>query len=125
MSALEVIQGGRRPVTPRKGCILLVQGPRVKRIRDLGWLLRRSSQVEYFEVGARVGGEVPVFSRSARSSDAVLRAHMMDGTLFYTVWTSRDRLACWLDRPMFEGKRVIWFGTERRVGTALCLEEGL
>lgn len=121
MSQLKILQGGGcRPPAAKKGNVLLVQGARVRRIRDLSWLLRRGKQVDYFEIGAPAGVS---FLSSRRASDVVMRAHMLDGTLFYTLWRSRGALVSWLDRPMFDGKRVIWFGEERRAGTALAIEE--
>ena len=81
-------------------------GRLVRRLTNLGWLLRNWQQVTSFEVFRPSPGD---------SSDIIMAALLRDGDFYVTTWASRSVMQNWLDRPVFQGVPVKWHvPTERR-----------
>lgn len=61
-----------------------------RRVKNLGWLLRHWRSVDRIVV------------RTTRTQpEAILTAHMRDGTRYITGWASLEVLVAWLHRPVF------------------------
>lgn len=88
---------------------------KVHQVKNLGWLISNWRSVRSFSVTRLLKDRY----------GARLVAHMDDGRLYTTDFASRQVLACWLNRPVFRGSEVIWFGKSLRIDDNLCLNEGL
>ena len=82
-------------------------------VRNLGWLLRNWKRVDRFEVAPCPPDGAPY------PPDALLVAYCKDGTVYRTPYMSREVLAGWLNRPVFRGAPVNWYGTDTMVGPGL------
>lgn len=91
---------------------------KVRRVQNLGWLLRNNKKISCFEISSSEG------DLFARGCEAVMRAVSVDGSVFYSSWPTRRSLAAWLDRPMFRGRTVFWFGQAKKAGFVLAFAEG-
>jgi hypothetical protein len=78
---------------------------RGKHVKNLGWLLRNWKSVEHFEVRPGKAGH-----------DAYLIAHLSSGGTFESDFASRQVLLNFLDRPVFRGAQVSWFGKPAVIG---------
>lgn len=72
----------------------------VRRVKNLGWLLRHWKEVN----------RIQVRENDNPDDDAYLVAHMDDGSLYRTGWACRDVCFDWLRRPVFYGVPLDWFG---------------
>lgn len=86
----------------------------IRQVKNLGWLINNWRGVHSFSVTRLLKDRY----------GARLVAHMDDGRIYVTDFVSRQVLACWLNRPVFQGTEVVWFGKSRRVESRLCQEEG-
>lgn len=77
------------------------RGGKIRKVKNLGWLLKNWQEVDHFDV--EEGKGFPV-------SDAIMTAHLRDGGKYITDWASREVMANWLNRPVFRGLTVNWFG---------------
>lgn len=82
----------------RKNSAAVVRGDKVRRVKNLGWLIRHASQVKSFEVARNPDPRW----------DALLIAHMTDGAKYVTDFADISILKAWLLRPSFEGLKVRW-----------------
>ena len=83
-------------------------------VKNLGWLLRHNREVLHFEVF-----EINVAGKGYRHSwtkDVRLVAHLIGGSTYETEFADRLVLYEWLDRPIFRGRPVTWFGKLTKVG---------
>lgn len=80
-----------------------------KSVKNLGWLLTHWKDIKSLEV---------IKSRR-QGTDATLIAYMRDSKVFATPFADRSVLAKFLNRPVFEGRDVFWFGTRTKVSGAL------
>lgn len=85
-----------------------------RKVKNLGWLLSHWRTVHSFSV-ARLLRE---------RYGARLVAHMTDGRIFVTDFSSSQVLACWLNRPVFKGLQVNWFGKTLWIDDNLCRTYG-
>lgn len=76
----------------------------VKAVKNLGWLLRSWKRVETIKVREPEHGD---------GFDAELIVILRDGTIYETPFASRLVLWSFLNRPVFEGLDVEWFGEKR------------
>ncbi len=97
--------------------VVTADGTIERRVRNLGWLLRHSSDVlhpiqgvgftvetwRYGAAGPRAGGYLPVVKH-----DPVLIAHLSDSRAYACKWADRSVLHAWLDRPSFRGYSIDW-----------------
>ncbi len=80
---------------------------RQRTVKNLGWLLRHWRDVYFIEVT----------DSSNSSDDCLLQAHCDGGPLYETGWADRNVCADWLDRPVFRGLRLDWFGQYTKCGS--------
>lgn len=89
-------------------------------VLNLGWLLRHWKDVERFEVRPAssshlmIGDERVNVNPSPMNGpcDALLVAWLKGGGCYATSFASCDVLRSWLDRPVFRGVTIHWFGVE-------------
>lgn len=72
-------------------------------VKNLGWLLRNWRDVATFEVWPH-----PYVGGGGMEPDCKLVARMRDNRVFETGFMSKEVLARFLCRPVFEGLRVRW-----------------
>jgi hypothetical protein len=85
-----------------------------KPVKNLGWLLRNWKSVASFHVGPGTGGR-----------DCFLTATLdgrWKGYRYVTDFASARVLVGFLDRPVFRGTPVNWFGLTRQCGRELRKE---
>lgn len=85
---------------PEKG------GPKTKTVTNLGWLLRNWQKVE----------RIRVVKANRGNNDAILSAKLKGGGWYATPYASTEILQDFLDRPVFQGLEVSWFGKKMRIG---------
>ena len=75
-----------------------------KPVKNLGWLLRNWREVDSFETIMRKDPNDPM--------STTLVAYMRDNVTVYcsSKWRGYHTLANWLNRPVFEGVPIRWFG---------------
>ena len=115
---LAIARGLEMPSPPQKGSKrssnpVVKRGEKHTRVQNLGWLLRHWKDVVRFEV---VGA-----TRFRPNAQAVLLAHMRDGSGYEADFASETVLRDWINRPVFRGVPVVWFGEEKVVGQTLSL----
>src|SRR4051812_5118085 len=88
-------------------------GEKWKEVKNLGWLINNWKGVELIDVRKYKGS---VRNGPGLRDDALLVAHMRDGKVYATPFASREVLAHWLNRPVFKGANVVWFGRRTTVG---------
>lgn len=86
---------------------------KVRQVKNLRWLIVNWRDVESFSVTNLLKDRY----------GARLVAHMTDGRVYLTDFASRQVLACWLNRPVFKGAAVVWFGKTLRIDDTLCERE--
>lgn len=79
-------------------------GTEIRKVRNLGWLLRHWRGVERFTFE-------PIPDREDHA-DGWLIAHMVDGSVYFTRFMSASVCADWLHRPVFRGLPLTWYGKE-------------
>jgi hypothetical protein len=82
---------------------------KVREVKNLGWLLSNWARVERFTVTAYTQGHLPM-------TEAYLVAHLRDGGTYETPYASACVLKHFLDRPVFRGVDISWFGEKFKVG---------
>lgn len=87
----------------RKNPHLLRRGKKPLQIRNMGWLLSHSDDVERFTV-------TPYRGKSY--IDGILTARMRDGSRYRTTYASKSILWTFLQRPKFIGLPIRWFGKD-------------
>lgn len=85
-----------------------------RKVKNLGWLLANWRNVQSFSVARLLRDRY----------GARLVAHMDDGRAFVTDFASSQVLACWLNRPVFRGAEINWFGKTLRIDDNLCRTYG-
>lgn len=93
----------RRRGRARRNPHLLRRGKKPLQIRNLGWLLSHSDNVERFTV-------TPYRGKSY--VDGILTARMRDGSRYRTTYASKSILWTFLQRPKFIGLPIRWFGKD-------------
>lgn len=92
---------------PPETCLIRDDG-KIIPLKNLGWLLHNWTRVERFQV------EEPGTARTPNNRhlplDARLIAHLHGGGQYQTVFASKKGLKVWLERPVFRGLEVDWFG---------------
>lgn len=73
-------------------------------VKNLGWLLRHWKEVVDLEVMDDYNG------------DATLVANLGEDDWYLADFASRSVLHDWLNRPVFKGVLVTWFGIKCKVG---------
>lgn len=81
------------------------ESAQVRKVKNLGWLLRNWQVVLWLKVS-------PVPEGSSQNYDCVLEATIAGGRCFACTWASKDVLWTWLQRPVFFGVQLDWFGKE-------------
>lgn len=83
---------------------------KTRQVKNLGWLLRHWKEVSCFEITEHVE------PYSGHKHNALMSAYIFCGGYkvgtYEIVWCSTQALRTWLDRPVFRGIRVTWFGQE-------------
>lgn len=85
---------------------ILIRNGKTRKIKNLGWLLRNWKEVASFEVGYHCG---TCFAMA-------LIAHLKCNGKYFTPFTSKEVLRLFLDRPVFRGLSIDWFGQKYKVG---------
>lgn len=80
-------------------------GGAIRKVKNLGWLLRNYGEVASLEV---VNG--------SDGNEAMLIAHLRDGGYYVTDYASRAVLSRWLNRSIFHGLTLHWYGAEVVIG---------
>lgn len=89
-----------------------------RHVKNLGWLLRNWQKVHWFEVkssNATIGNT---------DRGTLLIAHLREGGKYISSFADKTVLASWLNRPVFQGARVLWFGREETIGPAFARKYG-
>lgn len=82
----------------------------VRKVKNLGWLLRHWKDVDYFIVTTPAREEFP---RADVKLTAVLKRLEGEYTIY---WMSAAVCWDWLDRPVFRTARLVWNGEETQCG---------
>lgn len=82
-------------------------------VKNLGWILRNWKRIDRFEVT-----HYPPDGKSC-PPDAWLVAYTRDGYVYRTPYADRGVLAGFIDRPVFRGLPILWYGEARTVGEKL------
>lgn len=92
---------------------------KIKPVKNLGWLCRHWQHVNYFIVGR------PDYRVTVGDFDCRLEAHctLPNGQIVDYVCNFADRkvLHTWLNRPVFEGMNLNWFGQRCTVGDSVYI----
>jgi hypothetical protein len=91
-----------KPKTGRWPTIYDKDGGALRTVKNLGWLLRHWKEVAHFTVS----------ESDLNGFDAKLVALLGDGRQYEAYWASRHVLRSWLQRPVFRGATLTWFGNE-------------
>lgn len=81
----------------------------VKTVKNLGWLLRHWKEVKEFYISHVDGRNFP-------NPEYRMQACLTDGRMYETDWASLEILWHWLDRPVFRGVKLNWFGEKTEAG---------
>jgi len=84
----------------------------VKPVRNLGYMLRNWQQIEAIQVDTFKfePGEKIAFC------DAFMSVDFKDGRVYTTGFMDKEGLRRFLDRPIFHGLPICWFGKEEVIG---------
>jgi hypothetical protein len=93
----------------------LWDGKKWGEVKNLGWLLRNWKGVDGFVVTE---------SLAPGNNQATLIAYCEDGRVYATPYASKAVLAGWLNRPVFVGVPVNWFGEHHVIGKELVTKYG-
>jgi hypothetical protein len=83
---------------------------RVTRVKNLGWLLRNWQDVTSLEVREAT----PDYQ--SRMIECVLSANLRCGGYYETSFSSSYVLSHWINRPVFKGVPLDWYGVKTTVG---------
>ncbi len=91
------------PISPS----IIRDGDKIRRVKNLGWLMRHWKDVQSFTVectrnGAYIMGDDACY----------LRAPLRDGRTYETGWADSSVCWDWLDRPIFRGVELLWISRE-------------
>lgn len=81
-----------------------------KEVTNLGWILRHWQDVDWVDV--RRVYATDGLSQYRSTWDCILSVWLRDGRVFVTPFASSAVLLDWLDRPVFRGRPLNWFGYE-------------
>lgn len=82
-----------------------VEGDRLKKVTNLGWLLRNWRSIHDLHVSTE---RRMVRYNNVHPYEAVLAVRMTNGAVYATGWMDVGLLAKWLMRPVLRGRPVYW-----------------
>jgi hypothetical protein len=98
-----------RPLIHDGSFLYDADGTEIKEVANLGWILRHWKDVERIRV-------TPIFKTDDVTNpdhwDCAVIFYLNDGRYYATPFASSSVCLDWLDRPVFRGRPLSWFGYE-------------